>query len=357
MFLVLANLQAQGPPKVLGKTTEEWLKILNTESNVKKKQAALIALKVFGPSESGVVDGLIRALQDKAPEVRLSAAQILGEMGEPAKTAVLRLGKVLSDDPSPRVKEAVAHALGDKLLPFSKPVIPLLGKALKEPDADVRVAAATTLKEHGKDARPVLADLLAALNNPDNDRFTRSFAAQTLIQLKEDGGKIIPAFTAILPQKGADPALKQVVVDGLARFGKEASAAADTLEQLFKDSKAPVLLRRSAAVTLAQIGPDGKKLWPTVKMMMKAKEKELREQAIRLAGRVCRGEPELVNALKACVDDRHLEARVAAIQELGELGPAAKGAESTLAVVARNDPRFSVREAAEAALKKIRGEK
>ncbi len=141
------GLHAQDEQKrILGKTSGEWLKLLATETNVKKKQAALIALKVFGPTEPGVIDGLIRALQkDKAPEVRQTAAQYLGELAGDAKTAVLPLGKALAEDPSAKVREAAARALGDKMVPFAKPAVPVLGKALKDPDPEVREAAKEAL--------------------------------------------------------------------------------------------------------------------------------------------------------------------------------------------------------------------
>jgi HEAT repeat protein len=349
---------AQGDArKILNRTSTEWLKILDADKSPKKRKAALLALKVFGAAEKGVVDGMIHALEktDETPEVKLTAAQYLGEMGEDAKMAVLPLGKALASDPSSQVREAAAKALGDKMIPFSKPTIPVLGKALHDSDPEVRAAAAATLKDHGKDAHAVLGDLLDTVKDTKTDRFTRMFAAETVRQFSEDADKIVPVFAAVLTEKGANSDLKQVMVVGLARFGKSATGAIDALLVVLRDSNAPVPLRRSAAVTLAKVEADGKKIWPAARELFKSPQKNLREQAIRLAASACKNEPGLVEALKGMAGDQQLDVRLAAVQELGELGPAAKAAEPVIAELARNDPRTSVREAAETALKKIRG--
>jgi HEAT repeat protein len=57
-----------------------------------------------------VVPALIEALNDKAVDIRLSAAIGLGELGESAKEAVPALQKALADHDR-RVREAASHSL------------------------------------------------------------------------------------------------------------------------------------------------------------------------------------------------------------------------------------------------------
>src|SRR5690606_22692497 len=145
-------------------------------------------------------------------------------------------------------------------------------------------------------------------------------------RFKEDGSKIIPVYIAILREKDADSGLKQVVVDGLGEFGKEAVSGTDELVAVLEDISAPLLLRRSAAVSLVEVEADCKKVWPTVKKIMKSQANELRSQAARLAGKTCKNEPEAVDALIELCKDRNQDVQIAAIQELGEFGPAARKA-------------------------------
>lgn len=355
LFLNVKQAAAQ-QSTVLGRTSVQWVQILETDKNPKKRRAAIIALTVLGAAEPGVIDGLIHALKaDPKAEIREAAALALGGMGADAKSAVRSLENALAKDKSAKVRTAAAKALGGDLIPSSKSTVPTLGEALKDKDAETRAQAALTLKEHGENARVVMNNVLAAAKNTKMDRFTRMYCTQILGGFAEDGPKVIPVFISILKEKDADFDLQQVAVDALARFGKEAASGTEPLVNVFENNKAPLLLRRSAAVTLVRVDADSKKVWPAAKKMMKSSQKELRSEAVRLAGALCRNEPALVDALLARCSDSNQEVRVAAIQELGELGSSARKAEKTLDNLVRTAPRRSIREAAVAALKKIRG--
>jgi hypothetical protein len=65
---------------------------------------------------------------------------------------------------------------------------------------------------------------------------------------------------------------------------------------------------------------------------------------------------EVIEVLQtAARKDVNIEVRIAAIQELGQLGPLAKSAEPTLRELAQTDARPTVRQAAQAALKLLKG--
>ena len=89
---------------------------------------------------------------------------------------------------------------------------------------------------------------------------------------------------------------------------------------------------------------------------LKDPDVEVRHQVIRLSGKLGREVGDVVPALidVATMDDA-TQNRLAAIQELGDLGPVASRAVEILTRLAADDVRSSVREAAQAALKRIQG--
>ena len=108
-------------------------------------------------------------------------------------------------------------------------------------------------------------------------------------------------------------------------------------------------------MALGKVSKDATVVWPAVRGVLKEKDSALRSQAVRVAGPLGKQEKEIVTALQEVARlDGNVEVRVAAIQELGQLGPDGKAAEETLADLAANDPRPSIREAAQAALKRVK---
>jgi HEAT repeat protein len=332
------------------------LKILAEDKSSKRRQAAALALEAFGPRAKGVLIALTDALQkDTSAEVRRTAAQVLGQMGEDARTAIPALVAALRQDKSESVREMAARALGGKMAPFSKVAVLALGEALADPSPGTRAAAAETLSELGVEARPAMRPLLDALKDPKAGRFTHLYAIQALSRFKADSDEIVPALLSAF-EHGADGGIRQAAAEGLARFGPEAGKAASALADVLGNAKAPLPLRRTCAVALLRIGADAKTAWPAVQAALTDPDATLRSQAVRLAGPLGKEERAVVPALvRRCLEDGNVEVRLAAIQELGQLGPAAKDAAKVLHHLARNDSRASIRNAAQASLKKIEG--
>jgi HEAT repeat protein len=105
-----------------------------------------------------VVEAIIEALTDPAPQVRRRAAVELGQLR--VTGAIPGLSRAF-DDPDPLVREAVVRALAS--MPAAG-VEPALVQALADRDEDVRSAAADHLVLRRSDA--VVAALGAALDSP-----------------------------------------------------------------------------------------------------------------------------------------------------------------------------------------------
>lgn len=347
--------QAEKENKVLGKSLPEWLAMLRDNENPKFRRAALIALEVYGPKYNGVVSGIVDALKkDSDVEVRRTAAQTLGRMGPDARAAVDVLGDKLQNDKSELVREAAARALGGELIIHSETQVSALATALKDPYAGTRAAAAETLRNLGEKARAALPDVVVALEDPKLDVYTRIYSAQILGGIGQNYERTLPALTSIAGDTTAPVKVRLATIDAVAGLAENAKSATPLLAKTLDDSTAGEL-RLAAAIALEKIGAEPKATWSAVKNALTSPTPALRHQAIRLAGRAGSTEPEAITLLinRASKDD-NTENRLAAIQELAELGAAARGAEESLAKLAQDDARASIRDAAAAAAKKIK---
>jgi HEAT repeat protein len=357
LVCAICLVHAQEEDTVLGKKRSEWLKLLKESKNPKARQGALLALAVIGPKEgvvTGVLEALVGANKDADANVRREAINVLTGMGKEAKGAVDALGEALAKDKSDIVREAAARSLAKFGLQAESQVL-ILARALEDKHAGTRAAAAETLNELGEKARPALPHLLKVLANKDSDRFTRTYAALILVKISDEPRKIVPALITALSDKDAPVKLREALVHGLALLGPEAGDSAEVLAKILGEKTEKVELRRSAAVALAKVGAKANVAWPAAKIALGDKDNSLRNQAIRLAGAYAKEEKAVVPALAdAAVKDDNTENRLAAIQELGQLGNVAAEAVPTLTRLATGDSRASIREAAEDALKKIK---
>jgi HEAT repeat protein len=368
LALSASAAQGQGEPFVFAnKTTAEWIKLMESLEDAKKRQAVVVILESFPAAEQPkIVLALIGRLKnDPSKEVRATAAQVLGKVApKVAEADAVAAAKALRqklEDPKEEVEVRLAavKALAGKMVPYAKNVIEVLGDILDEENAELRAAAAATLKDYGPDALKVTPQLLTALKNDKLDLYTRIYVLQILTKHSKESAKVVPVLLGVLAEKDASDSLKLATVDGLGAFARDAAGATEPLAELFKDDKTPILLRQSAAQALIKIQADSKKVWPAAKEVMKDVNPAMRIQAIRLAGKLCKAEPELVPTLIKLTDDtieKNEETQIAVVQELGELGPAGGAiVEETLSKLASSASRQTVRDAAVIALKKVQG--
>ena len=351
-FLTPRTLVGQ-EEEVLGKKRSEWLNILKEHKETKFRRGAVIALEVIGPRAAGVLAGLYEAVEkDPEPEVRREIALCLGRMGAEAKGAGGILGDVLQRDKDANVREAAALSLAGKLNDQAENQVLALAKALKDPHAGTRAAAAEALKNLGEKAKLAIPQLTDVALDKKADRFPRLYAMQMIS--KWGGGDTVKALAGILEDKDNSASIRQGALEGLGRMGTKAESAVLVLAAQLKEKE--VELRRAAGLALTKIGGKVREAWPAVKEAYADTDNAVRHQVIRLAGIVGKEHKEAVVLLaEAAQKDANLENRLAALQELGELESAASAALPTLMSLASEDVRATVREAAQAALRRIKG--
>ena len=339
---------------VLGKKCGEWLKILKEHKELKYRRAALIALEVFGPKSRGVLAGLYEALEtDAEPELRREAALLLGRMGTDAKEAVPHLAEALKTDKSDGVREAAALALSEKLNPFAAEYVKYFAAALKDSNAGTRAAAALALNNLGEKAALALPQVMEVAKDKKADRVPRLYAIQIVSRLQSDRPDAGSLLVEIAGDAAAATTLRSAAAEGLGRRDKTSQAELQALGKLLAEK--PAELRRAAATALANLGEQAAPAWPQVQARLGDDDNTVRFQLIRVAGAAAREHKAAIEALaQLALKDAHVENRLAAIGELGQLGSAAAPAAEVLEGISTQDARAAIREAAAAALKKIR---
>lgn len=343
---------------ILNKTISEWIKILRTHEEPKWRIGAIKVLDAADAAATTALPAILDAAEkDKEVIVRIEAVRMIGKF-DPAKVrpALKALVSALQNDKDGAVREVAATALGtQKYAAISGEYVGEIAGALKDSHEGTRVAVAAALRNMGENAGPAVPALIISARDSKEHLLVRMAAVHVVSRY----GKSVPQSLPMLidvAKNGDNPlALRELALDGLGRAGSDSSEVLKALEATLNDKN--VELRKSSAIALGALGEKAKGAWPTIKPhVADAKEdSSVRNHLIRLTGAIGKTNPEAIDVLLvAAQKDDSTENRIAAIQELGELGPLAKSAVTTLTAIATQDGRAAVREAAAKAVKDIR---
>jgi HEAT repeat protein len=198
------------------------------------------------PAERAVVL-LTPLLHDENPEIRRTAAESLGKIGDQT-TAVSILP--LLGDPDPTVRTAAARALGRMASPPTQEVVDALTRALQDPIDSVKQAASMAIG----DIEPVSHQLRLAVSlvsAPDTE--VRRAAVQTLRQV--DASPWLSVLVSAL--RDSDAEVRQSAVAALGESGGP-NMAIEIRNRLTDDSSPAV--RAEAAYQLGNVGGRDAKL-------------------------------------------------------------------------------------------------
>jgi HEAT repeat protein len=386
---------ADDEPSLQGKKLSEWIVLLRGDkaqtdrqtllhalgcsashpeawkSQIRLREAGVIAVAIIGPQKSrDVFPALLGALRNDADEsIRRLAAYHLGRLGakvhednteKPSMAIKLDDVAALSNDKSPKVREASARSLG-QLKEDAKEAVPKLVAALQDPHEGTQAAAAEALRILGKSlyVRDALPQLEAALKNPKTNTIAR-------VQIVITMGIIGPEANAkvlgdVLKDPAAPNELRIAVAETLGQLVKLDSVA-DLKAVLAVKDGTPLELRRACVAALDKFGPDAK---PALEELMKGmhdKDKYMRTLSMHAIGRIGKylgsDSKAVVKDLLTICNDPILEVRIAAIETLGNLGADAIGddlpaVQNKLTELGKDSQR-GVRDAAADAMKKLK---
>lgn len=343
---------ASGDDPVLGKKKGEWIELLKTDKEAKKRRAAVIALGIVGPTQDDVDRVLGDTLvSDEAPEVRQQVLIVARNLRkEQLGKWVQRMGHVLKYDKHAPNRVQAAAILG-KLEELAKPVMSNILAACKDPEASVRAAIVETIGRIGPDAAEALPQVYALLK--DKDFAVRVNTVATLGKLSEIASECVPELLLLLGSE-MDPELRKEVVRVLGSFGTASNPAIPALVKVLKEDKSEEI-RQQAVRTLGKIGSEARSELDAMKACLKNDpDKTVRLYLIRALTSILGDDAHQVAKDYAAQlgVEKDTDLKLALLQELAAMGNAAKEVLPTLRATLE-DPSVSVRREAKVAIERI----
>ncbi|MCE5208787.1 MAG: HEAT repeat domain-containing protein [Chloroflexi bacterium] len=163
------------------------------DTNPDVRESAAQVLGEFGPDAVSAVPKLTQLLQDTDEDVRRAAAYALKNTGDPDGTALTELKKIAkneTDDMAFRAEISAITAFSDK-----ETVVIILNEAFSDQNEDIREEICSILEDfQGVDGVTDL--LLLALN--DENEYIRRNAATSLANMTDDAAQIVPELKKVI---------------------------------------------------------------------------------------------------------------------------------------------------------------
>jgi HEAT repeat protein len=274
--------------------TAGWTTVLEqglTSADPPTRLAALDAARLFGPRAESLFPVLRRMLRDPEQLVRNRAVQCLGNLGPAARPAVAEMLAAFPDEASSQRPPDFAASLSQ----LGPAILPELSGALAHAHPSIRLGAAAALRQMGPPAAGAAPALLPLLRDPV--RPVRRETVLALMALRDFTPETVGALTSAL--------------------GHPDWSTAST-----------------AATALGQLGPDAAAATPALLSMVRTNDR-CRLEAVLALGQVRPVSTQIVAAVTACLEDRNLSVRRAALDALAEMGPAAAHAAPGLRAAAK----------------------
>ncbi len=269
---------------------------------------------------------LIQDLGSADQSVRDQALEALSELGPQAASAVPALIEALGHTDREHSWRA-ARALG-AIGPQAEAAVPQLTKALKDEHPKVRAYAAYALGRIGKPAAIGASDALIE-NAFDKDPLVRRSTLRALRMLDPPQERTMPLVMRILEE--GDVSIILPALQSLAEQGKD---AVPRLREALKHEAAQYW----ACLALADIGPDAADAVPDLRAVLKARDPDVRLEALVALGQIGSASKPAIPEIAALVDkDEFKHVRYAAIYALGNIGTDAAAFESLQRAIASDD--------------------
>jgi HEAT repeat protein len=235
------------------------------------KEKAIEVLALIKPDN--VIDSLIKKLEDKDSDVRMSAAEALGSIG--SKKAIETLINVLTTDKDSKVRESAAFALGG--IGSEKAVESLINVLSTDKDSDVRSSTAFALGGIGSEK--TIESLIDALST-DKESDIRWSATFALGRIGSELA-IEPLIKALSTDK--DSYVRWSAAFALGRIGSE--LAIEPLIKSLSTDKENSIVRGNVAEALGRIGSE-LAIEPLIKALFTDEESYVRWRAAEALGRI-----------------------------------------------------------------------
>jgi len=209
-------------------------------------------VKLISDKDQDLANRLYPYLAVDDPEIVLSAAIALSNIGGPKSRLALPVLREALRDEDPQVQEHAAAALGH-MKEVAAPAVLDLAEALDAATVGVRRSAAVALGQIGPRAEPAVPKLALVLKGEkETDLGVRRFAALALYYVEAEANqKAIPTVVEVI-RRDPSPELRHMCVQVLFNIKDvNQNRVKDTLYEMVDNDKEPAPLRQEAARVLA----------------------------------------------------------------------------------------------------------
>ncbi|NEQ81629.1 MAG: tetratricopeptide repeat protein, partial [Moorea sp. SIO2I5] len=311
------------------------------QDNSDVRTSAADALGKLGNSSLTVVNPLIALLQNDNYGVRTSAADALSKLGNSSLTVVNPLIALLQDD-NYGVRSTAADALG-KLGNSSLTVVNPLIALLQDDNYGVRSSAADALGKLGNSSLTVVNPLIALLQ--DDESSVRSSAADVLGKLGNSSLTVVNPLIALLQDDQSSVRIE--AADVLGKLGNSSLTVVNPLIALLQDDQSSV--RIEAADALGKLGNSSLTVVNPLIALLQDDNYRVRIEAADALGNLGNNSLTVVNPLIALLQDDNYGVRSSAADALGNLGNSSLTVVKPLIALLQDD-NYGVRSSAADAL-------
>jgi HEAT repeat protein len=352
------------------------------EPTLEVRQYAANTLDKLGADAKPAAAALVEALKDEDSSVRQTAARTLGKLGPDVKASAAKELTALLDHAEKETRVAAGEGLSAMLIAADD--LPALQRMLKHKDAEVRVFAVKGLARLGKDAKPLLTELLDSAKGGNLEM--RKAALAILAGLT--GGEAKPHLGLVgQALKDGDKETKQVALLVVAKLAADAQSIAQNVREVMREPE----LRKDAIAALAKIGANSKVTVPALVEGLKDPDEGIREAALKAIGDIGPpaaaatndlinlfdkareipdradasayldkiaavvaklGRPAVPSLIKA-LQEQNAPIRWGACKALGAMGPVAREADRALQELSALEPNLFIAQEADKARRKI----
>jgi HEAT repeat protein len=259
-----------------------------------------------------VVAALVSSCQSKDEDVRLSAAEALGNLGDSSPVVIAALVS-LCQDKNVDVRLSAAQVLG--ILGDERGVAALVFLCQdKNVDVNILLSAAEALGNLG-DSSPVVIAALVSLCQ-DKNVYVRLYAAQALGNLGDERG--VAALVFLCQDK--DEQIRRYAAEALGNLGKADPSVVSMFVLECKNKAGYGNFRRYAAEALGNLGKADPLVISVLLSLCQDNDLEVRVFAAQALDKL--GDERGISVLVALCQDKDIDIRHYAAEALGNLGKA-----------------------------------
>lgn len=323
-------------PRLLSRLREDQEKDLAVRRQALSAATSLVQHESFREQLSPEMERYFTSLvDDKDPGVRsLGASGLLFFMDTSHPRVVEIVFEKLLADPSQRVRKFTGDHI-DQLKIFERldgSVLPVLLKAARSPFTEARAVAVAAMgsDRFAPSRKEVLSPLIELLRTED-DEAVRLRAVQGLVKFGREASAGVPALSRQMRARTAE--LRRLSAGLLKSFGHQPGVVPAMLVALADDDGE---VRRVAEDALEDMSPLDPEDVADLEGALRSTNENVRAHAAVAAGKIGPAAKAAVPALMRCADknsEKVLAVRVRAVAALSNLGPVAKASAPLLATV------------------------